>query len=273
MITAPPHSRKKNRRSFFRSPIVDVVQFSILVAAVVWFFADSTSEMGYNWQWYQVPRYLFTLGDNGFKAGPLLNGLMVTFQISAISLVLAFAIGLITALFRLSNAFLAQTLARFYLETSRNTPLLIQLFFIYFVVGPVLGLERFPSAVLALSLFEGAYASEIFRAGIVSIPRGQWEAGYSLGLNTFHTYRTIILPQAIRRILPPLTSQAISLIKDSALVSTIAIYDLTMQAQAIISETFLTFELWFTVAAMYLAVTVTLSVIVNIMEHRFKVIT
>ena len=140
-------------------------------------------------------------------------------------------------------------------------------------MGPVLGLARFPSAVLALSLFEGAYASEIFRAGIVSIPRGQWEAGYSLGLSTFHTYRTIILPQAFRRILPPLTSQAISLIKDSALVSTIAIYDLTMQAQAIISETFLTFELWFTVAAMYLAVTITISVIVNIMEHRFKVIT
>jgi polar amino acid transport system permease protein len=251
----------------------DVIQFAMLVGAVVWFFAGSSETLGYNWQWYQVPQYIFTLEDGGFRAGPLLEGLMVTFQISAISLVLAFAIGLITALLRLSNAFVAQTLARFYLETSRNTPLLIQLFFIYFVVGPVLGLARFPSAVLALSLFEGAYASEIFRAGIVSIHRGQWEAGFSLGLSTFHTYRTIILPQAIRRILPPLTSQAISLIKDSALVSTIAIYDLTMQAQAIISETFLTFELWFTVAAMYLAVTITLSVIVNIMEHRLKVIT
>ncbi len=242
------------------------------MAAVFWFFAESSETLGYNWQWYQVPRYIYTIDDNGFTAGPLLDGLMVTFHISAVSMVIAFAIGLITALFRLSNAFVAQSLARFYLETSRNTPLLIQLFFIYFVLGPVLDLGRFPSAVLALSLFEGAYASEIFRAGIVAIPRGQWEAGYSLGLNTFHTYRTIILPQAIRRILPPLTSQAISLIKDSALVSTIAIYDLTMQAQAIISETFLTFELWFTVAAMYLAVTVSLSVIVNIMERRFKVI-
>jgi polar amino acid transport system permease protein len=135
----------------------------------------------------------------------------------------------------------------------------------------VLGLNRFCSAVLALSLFEGAYASEIFRAGIVSIARGQWEAAYSLGLSGYHTYRHIILPQAIRRILPPLTSQAISLIKDSALVSTIAIYDLTMQAQALISETYLTFELWFTVALMYLAVTVTLSLVVAVMERRFKV--
>jgi polar amino acid transport system permease protein len=167
----------------------------------------------------------------------------------------------------------AKTIARIYLELIRNTPLLIQLFFIYFVLGPVLGLDRFLCAVLALSLFEGAYASEIFRAGIVSIQRGQWEAAYSLGLSTFDTYKDIVLPQAIRRILPPLTSQAISLVKDSALVSTIAIYDLTMQAQAVIAETFLTFELWFTVAGMYLVVTATLSIIVNIMENRFKVVT
>jgi polar amino acid transport system permease protein len=198
---------------------------------------------------------------------------MVTFRISAISLVLSFAIGLLTALFRMSQSFVAKTIARIYLELIRNTPLLIQLFFIYFVLGPVLGLDRFLSAVLALSLFEGAYASEVFRAGIVSIQRGQWEAAYSLGLSTFDTYKDIVLPQAIRRILPPLTSQAISLVKDSALVSTIAIYDLTMQAQAVIAETFLTFELWFTVAGMYLVVTVTLSIIVNIMEKRFKVVT
>ncbi|WP_373500197.1 amino acid ABC transporter permease [Desulfococcus sp.] len=271
MTTASPHSPKRDWRSFIRSPIFDLFQFAILVAVIVGFFVESTETLGYNWQWYQVPRYIFTLDEGGFRAGPLLQGFVVTLHISAISLVLAFAIGLVTALFRLSGAFSARALARFYLETSRNTPLLIQLFFIYFVAGPVLGLERFLSAVLALSLFEGAYASEIFRAGIVSIPRGQWEAGYSLGLNTFHTYRTVILPQAIRRILPPLTSQAISLIKDSALVSTIAIYDLTMQAQAIISETFLTFELWFTVAAMYLGVTLTLSLIVNKMERRFRV--
>ena len=196
-----------------------------------------------------------------------------SWSISAISLILSLIIGLVTALLRLSHSFVAKTIARVYLELVRNTPLLIQLFFIYFVLGPVLGLSRFPSAVLALSLFEGAYASEIFRAGIVSIRRGQWEAAYSLGLSMFDTYKDIVLPQAIRRILPPLTSQAISLIKDSALVSTIAIYDLTMQAQAVIAETFLTFELWFTVAGMYLIVTATLSIIVNIMENRFKVVT
>ena len=260
-------------RRIIRSPIFDIVQFSILVLAVFWFFANSTERMGYNWQWYQIPKYLYTSDESGLNPGPLWDGLMVTFRISGISLVLAFVIGLATALFRLSQSFVAQTLARVYLETIRNTPLLIQLFFIYFVLGPVLGISRMASAILALSLFEGAYASEIFRAGIVSIRRGQWEAAYSLGLSTFDSYVYIILPQAIRRILPPLTSQAISLIKDSALVSTIAVYDLTMQAQAVIAETYLVFELWFTVAGMYLLVTITLSIIVNYMEHRFKVVT
>jgi len=147
----------------------------------------------------------------------------------------------------------------------------VQLFFIYFVLSPVLGFGRFASAVLALSLFEGAYASEILRAGIVSIQRGQWEAARSLGLRTLYCYRLVILPQALRRVLPPLTSQAISLVKDSALVSTIAIYDLTMQGQAIVSETFMVFEVWFVVAAVYLVITITLSVVVNIMETRLQI--
>jgi polar amino acid transport system permease protein len=196
---------------------------------------------------------------------------MVTFRITGISLVLSFAFGLATALFRLSDSFVARVLARGYLEFIRNTPLLVQLFFIYFVLGPILDINRFTSAILALSLFEGAYASEIFRAGIVSVQKGQWEAAYSLGLRGFDTYWYIILPQAIRRILPPLTSQAVSLVKDSALVSTIAIYDLTMRAQEIIAETYLAFEVWFTVAAIYLAITVTLSFVVHFLENRIKV--
>ncbi|MCG2742741.1 MAG: amino acid ABC transporter permease [Desulfobacteraceae bacterium] len=161
-------------------------------------------------------------------------------------------------------------MARVYLEVSRNTPLLIQLFFIYFVMGPILGIDRFFAAVLALSLFEGAYVSEIIRSGIISIQRGQWEAAFSIGLNRWSTYRLIILPQALRRILPPLTNQAISLIKDSSLVSVIAIYDLTMQAQALISETFFTFELWFVVALMYLVITMILSCCVTLLENKMK---
>jgi polar amino acid transport system permease protein len=253
-----------------RSPLADIGAFVLLLGCGLWFFADSTANLGYHWQWYQVPKYLVRLEGGTVAAGPLLQGLLVTLHISAISLLLCFAIGLTTALMRLSRSFAAHLTARVYLETIRNTPLLIQLFFIYFVVGPVLGISRFSSAVLALSLFEGAYASEIIRAGIVSIHRGQWEAARSLGLNAWHVYRHVVLPQALRRILPPLTSQAISLVKDSALVSTIAIYDLTMQTKAIISDTFLTFELWFTTAAVYLAITATLSLVVEVLETRLK---
>ena len=266
MTTPDPNFREKVWSFLKRSPFVDVIKFLLVIAALTWLMARGTERLGYNWQWYRVPQYILTFENGDFVAGPLLHGLMVTLRITAMSLVLSFVLGLATALFRLSNSFVARSLARGYLECIRNTPLLVQLFFIYFVLSPVLDISRFASAVLALSLFEGAYASEIFRAGIVSIHKGQWEAAHSLGLSTFHNYKYIILPQAIRRILPPLTNQAISLVKDSALVSTIAVYDLTMQGRAIIAETYLTFELWFTVAGIYLFLTLTLSLLVNRIE-------
>ena len=251
--------------------MLDVLKFLAVAGAVIWFLERGAERLGYNWQWYQMPRYLYRFEEGKFSAGPLLKGLLVTFQITGVSLLLALAFGLVTALCRLSNSFVARLAARAYMEGIRSTPLLVQLFFLYFVLGPVLDISRFASAVLALSLFEGAYTSEIFRAGIVSIHKGQWEAAQSLGLSTFATYWRVILPQAVRRILPPLTSQAVSLIKDSALVSTVAISDLTMQGRAIISETFLTFEVWLTVAAIYLVLTVTLSSLAHLLERRLKI--
>ena len=249
----------------------DTAKILAVILALTWLIASGAGTLHYHWQWYRIPRFIASFGAHGIVWGPLADGLMVTFRITGVSLVLACAVGLITALFRLSDSFLARVLARGYLELVRNTPLLVQLFFIYFVLGPIMDISRFASAVLALSLFEGAYASEIFRAGIVSVQKGQWEAAHSLGLGGAQTYLYVILPQAVRRILPPLASQAVSLIKDSALVSTIAVYDLTMRAQEIIADTYLAFEVWFTVAGMYLVITVTLSITVNIMETRLKV--
>ncbi len=260
----------RSRRKFFRSPLFDVFQFLLFLTIVIWLPIHSAENIGYNWQWYRIPHYLFESTESGIVAGPLIEGLKITLRISLISLVFATVIGLLTAFFRLSNSFVARWLAIIYLETSRNTPLLIQIFFIYFVLGPTLGLERMTAAILALSLFEGAYASEIFRSGIQSVDKGQIEAASSLGLKISAIYRHIIIPQAFRTVLPPLTSQAISLVKDSALVSTIAIYDLTMQGQALIAESYLTFEIWFTVAAMYLSITLFLSVVVGIMEKRLS---
>ena len=253
-----------------RLPWLDGFKFLTLSGLLVYALLHGSEKLGYHWQWYRVPRYLFSIDEGQFIAGPLLQGLVVTLKITAISLVLATLIGLSTAFLRLSRSFLGNIVARVYLESIRNTPLLVQLFFIYFVVAPVFDMSRFTSAVLALSLFEGAYASEIFRAGIVSIHRGQWEAAYSLGLSLPQTYRHIILPQATRRILPPLASQAISLIKDSALVSTIAVYDLSMQGQAIIAETYLVFEVWFIIAAIYLVITVSLSLMINLLQRHLR---
>ena len=261
------------RRASFRGrqQLYDGIRVLVTVGLLCGLLYAGGTELGYNWQWYRVPRYLYTLSPAGFVPGPLLEGLAVTLKVSAVSLLLSSCFGLVTAVCRLSGSFTARVLARSYLELIRNTPLLAQLFFIYFVIAPLLGMGRFPSAVLALSLFEGAYASEIIRAGILAIPRGQWEAAESIGLPRYRIYRHVVLPQALRQMTPPLVSQAVSLIKDSALVSTIAIYDLTMRGQEIIAETYLVFELWFTIAAIYLVLTLALSLATRVLEKRLAV--
>ncbi|MBD3306353.1 ABC transporter permease subunit [candidate division KSB3 bacterium] len=261
---------KRGWRTIKRYKLLDIVGFILVIAGIFWIILRGAENQGYFWQWFRVPRYLYSFKNDEFTAGPILQGLKITLNITWISLILTYIIGLIIALLRLSDSLAARIVSRVYMEAARNTPLLVQLYFIYFVIAPILNIQRFTAAVLALSLFEGAYASEIYRAGIVSIHKGQWEAAYSLGLSTYNTYRRIILPQAIRRILPPLTSQAISLIKDSSLVSVLAVYEMTMQANAVVAETFLVFEIYFTIAAIYLIMTVTLSQIVNLMERRFK---
>jgi polar amino acid transport system permease protein len=266
--------RKPNPWSFLlRSPGKDIAQFALLIVVGVWLISLSTAQLGYYWQWYRIPRYLFRVEAGRLVPGELIEGLLFTFRISGVSLVLALAIGLATALLRLSDSFMGRLLTRVYLEVIRNTPLLVQIYLLYFVIGPILGLGRFASAVMALSLFEGSYMSEIFRAGIVSLHKGQWEAAYSLGLSRFDTYRDVILPQAIRRILPPLTGEVISLIKNTSLVGLVSLSDLALQARVIAADTFLTFEVWFATAAIYLAITVPLSMIVYAMEKRFKVLT
>ncbi len=242
----------------------------MLMAALAWGVVTGAENLGYSWHWSRVPRYLLTKDANGWQVGPLVQGLWLTLEITTVSLLLSMLIGLTSALMRLSISPMARGIAKVYLELIRNTPLLIQIFIIYFVLAPILDMDRFFSAVLALSLFEGAYASEIIRAGILAIPAGQSEASASLGMTSAQNYRHIILPQAMRQMIPPLTSQGISLIKDSALVSTIAIYDLTMQGQQIVAETFLTFEIWFTIAAIYLAMTIGLSGVVKVLENRLE---
>lgn len=232
-----------------------------LVRAVI----HGASTSGYSWQWYRIPDCII-LPDG--TPGPLLHGAGVTLLISLLSFVGSSVLALGTALLRLSSSPAGRALAWVYLELIRNTPLLVQIFFVYFVLAPMVNLGRMQSAVLTLALFEGAYASEIIRAAILAIPKGQWEGALSLGMTRGSVYLRVILPQALRNALPPLTSQGVSLIKDSALVSTIALLDLSMQAQIIVAETFLTFEVWFTVAAIYLVFTLALSGLAGFLDKQ-----
>lgn len=196
-----------------------IVQIIVLALAVAWILDSGAQAMGYRWQWDRVPDYIAFYEDGEWWPAELLEGLLVTIQISMISLVATLAIGLVTALLRNSNSVVGRTIATGYVELIRNTPLLVQIYLLYFVFGPVIGLDRFSTAVLALALFQGAYTAEIFRAGLNSIERGQFEAARSLGLSRAFTFWDVILPQVIQRTLPPLTNEVISLIKNSSIVS------------------------------------------------------
>ena len=210
-----------------------------------------------------------TLGKKaGITPGPLLIGLWVTLEISALSLVFALALGLVAGLGRVSANPAARDLSALYVELIRGTPLLVQMFIVYFFLGTVLNLSGFVAGVAALSVFTGAYVAEIIRAGIESVPKGQMEAARSLGMSHWQGMRHIVLPQALRRSLPPLAGQSINLIKDSSLVSIMALTDLTKAGREIVASTFSPFEVWFTVAVMYLLLTGALSVYVRKLERK-----
>ncbi len=132
------------------------------------------------------------------------------------------------------------------------------------------GIDRLWTGILCVSVFEAAYASEVFRSGLLAVKKGQWEASASLGLSPAKTYRYVVLPQAVRIMLPPLTSIAVSLIKDSAIVSVIAVSELTTATRNAISATFMSFEVWFTAAAIYLVFTLSLSAVAAAFERVMK---
>ncbi len=244
----------------------------IFLISILIVFTFGYRNLEYNWQWYRVKPFLFVFKNGEFVRGLLLDGIIITLKISCIGLILSLIMGFTSAFARLSSSPVFRFTSWFYVETIRNTPLLIQIFLMYFVIAPVLNISAFWSAIIALSLFEGAYSSEIIRSGILSIPQGQYEAAQSIGLSTPGIYIKIIIPQMLKQTLPMLAGQSISLIKDSALVSTISIYDLTMQGQRIVSQTFLTFEIWFTVALCYFVITASLSFFIRKFEDRINFI-
>ncbi|GBG57928.1 glutamine ABC transporter permease [Sporomusaceae bacterium FL31] len=203
----------------------------------------------------------------------LLMGAGVTIQISALSVSFGLLIGMFVGIARLSKLWPVKLLAGIYVDFIRGTPLLVQIFIIYFALPMIVGarIDPFIAAITACSINSGAYVAEIFRAGIQSIDKGQMEAGRSLGMTWAQTMRYIILPQAFKRIIPPLGNEFIAMLKDSSLVSVIGFEELTRRGQLIIARTYGSFEIWLTVAFIYLIMTLTISRLVDYLERRYKI--
>ncbi|MUP58943.1 nickel transporter [Megasphaera hutchinsoni] len=200
----------------------------------------------------------------------LIAGAGVTIEITAISVGIGFILGLIVSICRLSQLKIIKGIAICYVNILRGTPLLVQIFLIYFALPMIIGqrINPFVAAVAACSINSGAYVSEIFRAGIQAVDKGQMEAGRSLGLSWMQTMWYIILPQAFRKVIPPLGNEFISMTKETSLVSVIGFEELTRKGQLIIAKTYGSFEIWLTVAAIYLIMTLSIAQLVSYLERR-----
>lgn len=201
----------------------------------------------------------------------LWNGLLLTLELSAWALLVSIPIGILLGLCRISPNRIVSFLAVSYVEFIRGVPLLVLLLWIFFVLGKFLKLGPFWSGVVGLGLFSAAFIAEIVRAGIQAVPRGQMEAARSSGMTYTQAMRFIILPQAFRKVLPPMASQFITLIKDSSLVSVISVVDLTLVAKNLVSTSFRALEVWTFVAIMYFCITFFLSQMINLIEKRYRV--
>lgn len=203
----------------------------------------------------------------------LLTGAAVTVQITALSVLIGIIIGLFVGIARISTYRVVHLIAAVYVDFLRGTPLLVQIFLVYFALPVVTGqrIDPFVAAIAACSINSSAYVAEIFRAGIQSIDAGQMEAGRSLGMSWIQTMRYIIVPQAARRVIPPLGNEFIALLKDSSLVSVIGFEELTRRGQLIIARTYASLEIWLCVAIIYLAMTVSISRLVAWLERRYKI--
>lgn len=198
------------------------------------------------------------------------DGVEITFKITILSICFAVPLGLITGLGRLSRNRLINLIASTYVEVIRGIPLLVQLFYIYYALSRFVNVGGITSAVTAIAICYGAYMGEVFRAGIKAIPKGQTEAARSLGFNRFQTMFLVVLPQAWRTILPPVGNECIAMLKDTSLVSILAVPDIMQRARSFVGTTYLYFETYTVVALVYLIITLLLSKCVSFMEGRLN---
>lgn len=198
------------------------------------------------------------------------DGILVTFEITLSAIVLAVLLGLVTGFGRISQNRIINAIASTYVEVVRGIPLLVQLFYIYYALGRFVKVPDMAAAIIAIAFCYGAYMGEVFRAGIEAIDKGQTEAARSLGFNQTQTLFYVILPQAWRTILPPVGNESIALLKDTSLVSILAVADLMRRGREFAAESFAYFETYTLIALLYLLITLILSRLVSIMEARLS---
>jgi polar amino acid transport system permease protein len=255
----------------------------------------------YKGDWTAIPQYLIRRDSETGRWIPnfLLQGLITTLKLSIWSTLLALVVGTIVGLFRTGSDLFLRMVGRSYVELIRNLPPLVLIYIFYFFVVdqimPLLGIEefirsrsesttaiiafffaerslfvQFISGIVTVAFFEGAYITEVIRSGIDSIERGQKEAAYSLGLSWLDEMRFVVMPQALRRVLPPLANEFINTIKYSAITSVISIQELTFMGRQVVVATRYLFEVWITVSVMYMVLTLTLSLFTGRLEKKLS---
>lgn len=269
----------------------------ITISAAIMFRIGSA--LNYDWRWERIPNYIlrYKESEDRWVANLLLQGLMATIRISIYSGILAVILGVILGVARCAENLTVRMLARTYLEFLRNIPPVVIIFIFFFFLSEQLiaalnmekwareiarqennavwtfffgDMRRFPaliSGIIVLALFESAFVGEIVRAGIQSVNRGQREAARSIGMSKYQELRYIVLPQALRKVLPPLANQFISLVKDSSLVSLISVPDLTFKTVELVASTRLIFEAWLTAALFYFIICFGLSLFFRRLER------
>ena len=237
--------------------LVSWFMVAILTAAL---FSFAFNQLQYGWNWDAIWQY----------RQKFLMGWLMTVIISAAALVGSLVIGLLTALARRSSFLPLRYSAVLYVETIRGTPLLVQILILFYVVANAFGIEnRYVVGILTLSLFAGAYLAEMIRSGIENIRDSQLESARAIGLTRYQTYRYVIFPQVVRQLIPPITGQFASIIKDSSLLSIIAVSEFTLNAQEVNAFTYSTLESYLPLAIGYLLLTLPVSLISRVLERKF----
>ena len=237
-----------------------VVAWSLVALLTAALFSFAFNQLHYGWNWSAIWAY----------RQKFVQGWLMTVAISAAALLVSVIIGVVTALARRTRLLPLRYAAVLYIEVIRGTPLLVQILILFYVVANAVGAEnRYVVGVLALSLFAGAYLAEMVRAGIESIRDSQLESARAIGLTRGQTYRYVIFPQVVRQLIPPLTGQFASIIKDSSLLSIIALNEFTLNAQEVNAFTYSTLESYLPLAAGYLLLTLPISLFSRILERKF----